>query len=211
VADFLANQQSHREAFGKAITLWMKLNGWSQQVTDDFGKAVGQPGPHNSQISQLQNAKLNPKSEFWVCLGAFNQAVAAQDLKEIKTRALMDRLKGADAFLLDDGTPARGTDFFSMFIGEMPIPAPYRHAAAPASQEQVTKANDQLRKHFLAGAWARELEPDVAMKQLWKTISLPTKERPRLKKVLAGWDEYSAAELEDGLLMASLKAWAEKA
>mgnify|MGYP003336940103 CR=1 FL=1 len=98
-----AEQQTLRIVFGKAITLWMRLNGWSQQVPDDFGKAVGQPGPHNSQISQLQNGKLEPKSGFWICLGAFNHAVATQELAAIKARALLDRLKGASAFLMDDG------------------------------------------------------------------------------------------------------------
>ena len=203
-------QQAQRIIFGKAITLWMRLNGWSQQVPDDFGKAVGQPGPHNSQISQLQNGKLEPKSGFWICLAAFNHAVATQELAAIKARALLDRLKGASAFLMDDGRPATATDFFSMFIGETQIPTTYRQASEPVLEVDAQRINDQLRSDFMAGVRARNLDPEVAMGMLWKTVSLPTKGRPRLKKVLAGWDDYTAEELSDGMLQASLQAWASK-
>lgn len=211
MSDFQTQQQAHRVAFGKAITIWMKSNGWSQQVPDDFGKAVGQPGPHNSQISQIQNGKLDPKTNFWVCLGEFNRAVAEKDLKAIKTRSLLDRLHDADAFRLDNGIAATAIDFFGMFIGAAPIPAAYRPKHAEMSEDAVAAANDLLRKHFLAGAWARNVDPEKAMRELIKIVALPTKERPRLRKVLAGWDQYTAEELADGTLMAAMHAWAEKA
>lgn len=188
----------------------MKRNGWSQQVPADFGKAVGQPGPHNSQISQLQNARLDPKAGFWLCLAEFNRAVAEQDLSLITDRGLRDRLQGAEAFLLDDGIPAKATDFFGMFVGQLPIPHAYQSQAPVLTPKEVEAANDRLAKLFLDGTRSRGLEPDKAMAKLWTQISIATKDRPRLKKVLAGWDAYTAEELEDGYLMASLEAWANR-
>jgi ribulose 1,5-bisphosphate carboxylase large subunit-like protein len=39
MADIPIEQQAHRIAFGKSITAWMRLNGWSQQTMHDAAKA----------------------------------------------------------------------------------------------------------------------------------------------------------------------------
>ena len=69
MADIPTEQQAHRIAFGKSITAWMRLNGWSQQTMHDAAKAWELQGPYGSQISLLQRGKHDPKPQFWVSLG----------------------------------------------------------------------------------------------------------------------------------------------
>ena len=215
MADISPEQQAHREAFGRALTTWMKQQGWSQQVPHDWGLAQAgelgtSSGPHNSQISLAQRGKHDPKPQFFVSLGAFNTAVATQDLANVTTRALVDRLKGAEPFYMNDGQPARASDFFAMFVGDAPIPERYATTDKPPTNQEAAEINEQLRSNFREGAKARMLTPAEAWPVLWKSLSLPTKLRPKLKDVLSGWDEFKAEELADGLVAASLQGWARK-
>jgi hypothetical protein len=215
MAELSPEQQAHRVALGRAIAYWFRLNGWSQQVPHDWGVAIagdgGQSsGPHNSQISLAQRGKLDGKPGFFIALGAFNAAIATQDMTGVITRALKDRLTGAEAFLLDDDTPARATDFFSLFIGELPIPSRYAVSDEPMSEQAVSAANEQLRTDFKEGAKDRMLTPAEAWPVLWKNMALPTKVSSKLKDVLSGWGDYTAEDLADGLVMASLKGWAKR-
>jgi len=215
VADLSPEQQAHRVALGKAVACWMRMQGWSQQVPHDWGIAVAgegkaSNGPHNSQISLLQRGRLDGKPGLFIALGAFNAAVANQEFTEIKTRALKDRLVGAEPFLLDDGTLANATAFFSMFIGEQPVPTRYLISDEPLSEQEVNETNDQLRQDFKDGAQTRMLTPAEAWPVLWKTMALPTQVSSRLKAVLSGWDNYSAEDLLDGMVVASLRGWAKR-
>lgn len=215
MADISPEQQAHRDAFGRALSVWMKQQGWSQQIPHDWGVAQAgehgsSSGPHNSQISLTQRGKHDPKPQFFVSLGAFNAAVAAQDLGSITARSLMDRLKGAEPFFMEDGTAARACDFFAMFVGDAPIPKRYDATERQLTQQEVATINEQLRSDFRDGAKARNLTPAEAWPLLWKSLSLPTRIRPKLKEVLSGWSEFTAQELADGMLAASLHGWAKK-
>ena len=154
--------------------------------------------------------KLDGKPGFFIALGAFNAAIATQDMTGVVTRSLRDRLTGAEPFLLEDGTPARATDFFSLFIGELPIPSRYAVSDEPMSDQAVSAANEQLRADFKTGAKDRMLTPAEAWPVLWKSIALPTQVSSRLKDVLSGWAEYSSDDLGDGMVAASLRGWAKR-
>jgi len=214
VAEIPAEQQAHRIALGQAIGTWMRMQGWSQQVPHEWGVEMAgegkqSSGPHNSQISLLQRGRLDGKPGVFIALGAFNAAVAAQDLIQIKGRSLRDRLTGAEAFLLEDGKPARASDFFAMFVGELEIPSRYAVSNQPLSDEEVKALNEKLRTDFKAGAQNRMLTPAEAWPVLWKQMALPTRLSGKLREVLSGWAEFSADELGDGLVAASLRGWAK--
>jgi hypothetical protein len=174
------------------------------------GEGSQSTGPHNSQISLAMRGKLDGKPGFFIALGAFNAAIATQDMTGVVTRSLKDRLTGAEPFLLDDGTPARATDFFSLFIGELLIPSRYAVSDEPMNEQAVSAANEQLRADFKTGARDRMLTPAEAWPVLWKGMALPTKVSAKLKDVLSGWGEYTAEDLADGLVVASLKGWAKR-
>ena len=215
MSELSQEQQAHRVALGRGIAYWFRLNGWSQSVPHEWGIAIAgegsqSTGPHNSQISLAMRGKLDGKPGFFLALGAFNAAVATQDMTGVITRALKDRLTAAEPFLLEDGTPARATDFFSLFIGELPIPSRYAVSNEPMDDQAVSEANEQLRTDFKEGAKDRFLTPAEAWPVLWKGIALPTKVSAKLKDVLSGWGEYTAEDLADGLVVASLKGWSKK-
>jgi hypothetical protein len=200
VAEISPEQQAHRVALGKAIACWMRMQGWSQNVPHEWGvemAGVGNQsnGPHNSQISLAQRGKLDGKPGFFIAMGAFNAAIATQDLAPIKGRQLKDRLTGAEAFLLEDGNPAKASDFFAMFIGELEVPTRYAVSDEPMSEQEVSAANDQLRADFKAGARDRMLTPAEAWPVLWKNMALPTKVSSKLKDVLSGWGDFTAEDL----------------
>jgi hypothetical protein len=154
--------------------------------------------------------KLDGKPGFFIALGAFNAAIDTQDLKRIMSRSLRDRLTDAQPFLLNDGAPARATEFFSMFVGELEIPSRYAVSDEPLSEQDVKALNEQLRSDFKKGAKDRMLTPAEAWPVLWKSIALPTQVSSRLKDVLSGWAEYSSDDLGDGMVAASLRGWAKR-
>jgi hypothetical protein len=197
VAVIPAEQQQHRDALGRAITVWMRKNGWSQQTLHDWAKAAGSEGPWNSQISLLQRGKHDPKSLFWVGMGSFNAAVAEQQFPAPASRALKDRLLGSEPFLLDDGTPASATDFFGLFIGEIPIPQAYA-ATVVFTNDEAKVLSAQIRNAYRAQALERMAPPAEA----WDTLlpymeGLSATRLEQLRSVLSGWSEFDAGDLQD--------------
>lgn len=118
-----------RQAYGKAIAVWFDRNEWPQKICELWSQAAdnGVKGPWASQISQVMHCRVDPRTSFFSALGAFNAAVAERDLLTVRKNDALthDRLCNADPFLLDDGRPATGTDFFAMFIGDMKLPNEY--------------------------------------------------------------------------------------
>jgi len=198
MADIPATQQLNRDAFGKAITVWLKQNGWSQQTGHDLSLAIGNVGGvWNSQMSLLQRGRLDCKPQFWVAMGALNAFVTAQDLALISGRGLRDRMKDAEPFLTADGRVATATDFFSAFIGEQPINDRYR---APEPEPVVTDddakgISDMCREAFRRVATDQMLNP----KEAWEALKphckgLTAIELGRFREVLAGWSDWSGEE-----------------
>ena len=198
MAEIPAEQQLHREALGRAVSIWMKRNGWSQQTFHDLSAAAGiLGGVYNSQISLFQRGRLDPKPMFWVALGRLNAFVVAQDLSAVTNRHLRDRLSDAQPFLNAHGTPASATDLFSMFIGEAPIADDY---LAPEPLPVLTEADakgisDMCRETFRRTATDQMLNPRDAWEALKPHCTmLNATELDRFREVLAGWSDWDADE-----------------
>lgn len=191
------DQQACRTAFGRALTVWLRRNSWSQQTLHDWAKAAGSPGPWNSQVSLACRAGLDPKANFWVGLGLFNRAVADQDFKAITSRGLRDRLVGSEPFLNAAGDVATATDFFSMFIGEQPLPEAFALPEQPIYTEEDAKGlSDMCRVQFKQIATDLMLNP----KEAWEALKtrcdgMSAAEVTRFREVLAGWEDWSADEV----------------
>ena len=197
MAEIPAEQQQHRNAFGRAITIWMKHNGWSQQTLHDWSVAAGQTGGvWNSQCSLLQRGKLDPKPQFWVALGAFNAAIAAQQFPYVTNRSLRDRLTGAEPFLTDDGDVAAASELFAMFIGEVPLPERYAISAVePITDKEAKKLSEELRKQFRATAQAQMLSPAEAWAALEPHCAeMSADQQVRFREVLSGWSDFTGEE-----------------
>ena len=197
MAEIPAEQQQHRDAFGRAITIWMKGNSWSQQTLHDLSAATGfVGGDYNSQVSLLQRGRLDPKPMFWVALGQLNAFVAAGDLAPITNRSLRDRLTDAEPFFTDDGEVAAASEFFAMFIGEVPLPERFAISAVePISDKEAKGISEMCRASFRQIAQDQMLSP----KEAWEALKphctmLNASELERFREVLAGWSDWTGEE-----------------
>ena len=191
------DQIAHREDFGRALTAWMRLNGWSQQTLHDAAKAWHLQGPWNSQVSCAQRGLLDPKSQFWVSLGQLNANVASGDLAAITARGLRDRLKGAQPYLNASGDVATAVDLFAQFVGMQPIAEQYAAPALPAYTEEDAKGiSDMCRESFRRIATDQMLNPKEAWEALKPHCSdMTAAEVTRFREILAGWEDWSAEEV----------------
>lgn len=197
--------------FGENLRRWRVAQGWSQNTPQDWGQAVGVLHVFNSQWSQLESAKLRgPKPLVFRALGAMNAMLAAGEYGPIKDRALLDRVRGAEAIRHDDGTPWDGSDFYAAFLGDLDWP-PIATRLPPITDVEAAAFSDQFRADVRTGAKRRNLSLRAAADQLLDHV--PDDQHGRLEDVLLG-EAWSGAELtalrdEAGKLAprAWLKAW----
>ena len=194
-----ADQLAHRVAFGKAVSAWMRINNFSQQLIHDWASAAGTAGPWNSSTSLLQRGKLDPKPQFFVAFGQLNQDLANGNLKYVTDRKLKDRLAEAMPFLTEHDKPATATDFYSMFIGELQPAAIYTQpvALSDSDAEQLTQ---RYRDAFRKAAMDEMISP----KELWQQLEpkardmgMATAQVKHLQAILVGFEEYTADELNE--------------
>ena len=194
-----ADQLAHRIAFGKAVSAWMRINNFSQQLIHDWALAAGTAGPWNSSTSLLQRGKLDPKPQFFVAFGQLNQDLANGNLKYVTDRKIKDRLAEAMPFLTEHDKPATATDFYSMFIGELQPAAIYTQpvALSDSDAEQLTQ---RYRDAFRKAAMDEMISPKELWQQLEpkaKGMGMATAQVTHLQAVLVGFEEYTAAELNE--------------
>ena len=126
--------------FGKAYARYRAKQGFSQKNPQQWAKCKNL-NLHDSQIAYLEQGKLEPKSQFWLALEAFNLALANDDMPPTQSgfdKKTRDRLLDAKPFLTAEGKPAEALDFIAIFIGKAPVPTEYIS----------TTVNDELAKRY---------------------------------------------------------------
>lgn len=199
--------QAYREALGRAVKTWARLNSFSIQVPHDWAKAVGSEGPWNSQWSLLTRGKLDAKPLFFVSVGRFNRAIAAKDFTAIKDRKLLDRLKAAEPFVGNDDAVWGPMEFYGAYVGELTPPDRYLSSAPVVTEEQAIKVTEELREQFRQRATEGLLPPKQAFAQLAEKSGLGVARQTRLQQILSGWDVLTVEDLEDGTLVRAVTAW----
>ena len=136
--------------FALTLKRWFAANGWPQKITDDWARDVNNPtGPWASQVcNALKASGYNPKAEFFLALGAFNQTVASQDLLSITDMKLKDRLSGATPLLLENGQPYGGAEFWSLYAGIIQPPEAFTQKQQQLTEEDVEEWTRQVRDAF---------------------------------------------------------------
>ena len=192
-----AEQQEHRNRLGKAVTAWMRLNGFSQQTIHDWAAAAGTAGPWNSSISLLQRGRLDPKAMTWVAFGQLNKDLAEGNLRYVKDRKLKDRLKGAMPFLTEKDQPATATDFFSMYIGELQPAVVYTQpiAISNADAEALTQKYRDAFRNLAIDLMVTPKEAWSEVEVHCKSLAMTGKQIAQMREVLIGLSEYSADDL----------------
>ena len=126
--------------FGKAYARYRSKQGFSQKNPQQWAKCKNL-NLHDSQLAYLEQGKLEPKSQFWLALEAFNLALANDDMPPTQSgfdKKTRDRLLDAKPFLTAEGKPAEALDFIAIFIGKAPVPTEYIS----------TTVNDELAKRY---------------------------------------------------------------
>jgi transcriptional regulator with XRE-family HTH domain len=198
-------------SFGENLRRWRVAQGWSQNTPQDWGQAVGDLHVFNSQWSQLESAKLRgPKPTVFRALGAMNALLHAGQYGPIKDRALMDRVRAAQAICHEDGEPWDGSDFYAAFLGDLQFPV-IPNRLPPITDKEAAEISDGFRADVRNGAKRRSLALRAAADRLLDHV--PEEDHGRLEDVLLG-DAWTAAELmalrdPDGRLAprAWLAAW----
>jgi transcriptional regulator with XRE-family HTH domain len=179
-------------SFGENLRRWRVAQGWSQNTPQDWGKAVGVLHVFNSQWSQLESAKLRgPKPTVFRALGVMNVMLHAGQYGPIKDRALMDRVRAAEAICHEDGEPWDGRDFYAAFLGDLQFPV-IANRLPPITDAEAAEISNGFRTDVRNGAKRRSLALRAAADQLLDHV--PDDQHGRLEDVLLG-DAWTAAEL----------------
>ena len=169
-----------RVAFGSVLAAWFKKNEWPQSITESVAKALGWPnGPWASQMSTAVNGKIDPKPNFFLAMGMFNQLVAERDLKGIKDRRTIDRLKEAYPLTHDNGVPYDGADFFRLFTGLIEPPEEFNRATTELTftDEGALAHGENVARTFKALARDQMLSPKEAW-EAFKNANAAKKMKP---------------------------------
>ena len=192
------------EAFGRALGIWLRSQGISQQIPHSWslerrkeGIDDATPGPHNSSTSQLVRGIALPSGVgVFHALENFNRAVAENDLRGIKTRRIRDILTEAEPFMTADGHVADMMDFIAMFAGRQEIAEQYQPGSG-YSDEDAKEETEKQRKVFKKKAQEQMISPAEA----WEVIEQRCDQIgdkatiAKFKKVLSGWEDWTAEEL----------------
>ena len=128
------------EDFGRAYARYRARQGFSQKNPQQWAKCKNL-NLHDSQLAYLEQGKLEPKSQFWLALEAFNLALANDDMPPTQAgfdKKTRDRLLDAKPFLTAEGKVAEALDFIAIFIGKASVPNEYIS----------TTINDELAKRY---------------------------------------------------------------
>ena len=116
-------------------------------------------------MSKAMQGVLEPKPNYFLALGWFNEVVATRDIRDITDRRLFDRLKDAQPICHSNGTPYTAPDFFALYTGL--IDPPEEFGADQITQEDVDYWQGELRLAF------REIVMDEMRppKEVWADIA----------------------------------------
>lgn len=189
-------------AFAHLVRLWHSSNGWSHRVLPGLAEALDLGRVHNSQLSMLRNGKLaSPGPEVFLALGAINGWLAAEApegrLEAQQAERLLDghpelieALRASARPVCDpDGAVLGPGDLLEVFVGLRPPPPAFDLRVA---EEEAPALSAALALLLTAGQpWRLCRDPLLA--------AYPADRRQRRERfaaVMAGQEDYSAAELE---------------
>ena len=144
--------------FGPVLKEWFRRNEWPQITAERVARAKGSKiGPWASQMSNTMAGKIEPKPNFFVALGWFNEVILTRDFVGITDRRLVDQLKGSEALCHDNGQPFTAVDFFALYLGKLEKPEGY--------------LDDELITQEMVGMWAEGLKLTFA--EVCRSLMVP--------------------------------------
>ena len=187
-------QDESRRAFGKMLLNWRRRNGWTQYTACEWGAEAGFEVISYGNLSVIEQGKAGElRQKAFFQLEELNRRLHERDWGPVSTQRLKDQLKDAEPLVGDDGKLWDALDFWSVYIGYMPVPKAYQSQPAPTvTTKRAEELCHQWRQQVRRQIKAQELDITEALEQL--ASSVPEPQRKRFREVLA-LDDYSPAEL----------------
>jgi transcriptional regulator with XRE-family HTH domain len=178
--------------FGQCLRRWRIAQGWSQNTAQDWGRAVGIIHVFNSQWSQLENGVLRgARPSLFRALGGMNELLYAGQYGPITDRALLDRVKAAEAICHADGQPWDGADFYAAYSGLLEWPE-IKARLPVITDDEAAEFSTTFRDDVRSRAKAAGLAMGAAMAKLLAQV--PADDQARLGDVMLG-DNWNGEEL----------------
>jgi len=182
------------------IHVWHERNGWSHKVLPALAESLDLGRLHNSQISNLRNAKLvSPSPEVFLALAQAN-VVLHEGIELIKDRLseahpelLQVLSEGAISIETNEGEPISAGQLFEIFIGLRALPSNFDWFI---EDEEAIGLSGALAEYFCKGKTWRNCRDEVMDAY---PVSKPQR-RERFAAVMAGLRDYNAEELDGELL-----------
>ena len=122
-------QDESRRAFGKMLLNWRRRNGWTQYTACEWGTEAEFEVISYGNLSVIEQGKAGElRQKAFFQLEELNRRLddGPRKLEGVKTQRLKDQLKDAEPLRGDDGKLWDAVDFWSCYIGYVPVPKAYQ-------------------------------------------------------------------------------------
>ena len=196
-----AAQDEAATEFGRMIRRWRKANGWTQYTAKRWANEAGLGDViRHSGLSELERGiTKSPRSVVFLSLANLNALVHRGEFKGVRSRDLLDQLKGSQA-ICDEATgePWGPEAFWACHAGLLAPPA---WLAAPAASPAPVLTADQAAE--LCTSWADQAREAAKAADTGPAGLIaaggfaPPRLRQRWSGVLLGIDSFSPQELAE--------------
>jgi hypothetical protein len=193
-AELLERQEENRAAFGRMLLNWRRTNGWTQYTACSWAEEAGFDAISYGNLSVIEQGKAGElRQKAFFQLEELNRRLAEKDWGPVKSQRLKDQLKNAEPLRGDDDKLWDAVDFWSCYIGYVPVPSTYQTAPAPTlTAKRAEELCQKWRQHVRRVIKERGFDVSEALELL--EASVPSEHQKRFREVLAV-DDYSPAEL----------------
>ena len=196
--DYKDSQAVAREGFGRMLRLWRERNGWTQYTAERWGREAGFRTVSSGNISMVEQGKAGDlRAQAHFQLADVNRRLAEKDWGSLKSKEIRQTLEQAKAIRGDDGALWGPAEFWSCYVGLLPVPETYQKAELEpmpeVSSELAAELSAQWRQQFTQQASTRGLDPIETLQGVARQA--PTAQRKVLRAVLAAFRDYDAGEL----------------
>jgi transcriptional regulator with XRE-family HTH domain len=195
-----AAQDESATEFGRMIRRWRKANGWTQYTAKRWANEAGLGDViRHSGLSELERGiTKSPRSVVFLSLANLNALVRQGEYKGVRSRDLLDQLKGSQAICDEAGDPWGPEAFWACHAGLLAPPA---WLAAPAASPAPVLTADQAAE--LCTSWADQAREAAKAADTGPAGLIaaggfaPPRLRQRWSGVLLGIDSFSPQELAE--------------
>ena len=197
---YVDSQAAAREDFGRMLRLWRERNGWTQYTVERWGREAGFRTVSSGNISMVEQGKAGDlRAQAHFQLADVNRRIAEKDWGPVKSQEIRQALAEATAIRGDDGQLWGPTEFWSCYVGLLPVPQSYRRPDSEpmpeVSGDLATELSTQWRQQFTQEASRRGLDPIETLQGVARQA--PAAQRKTLRAVLASFRDYEAGELAE--------------